>query len=356
MRDIAAILGLIVLATVIADAFQTVIVARHARSLPRMTRLFYQLTWLPFLWSARFIRSERRRERWLGLYGPLSLLMLLALWALALIAAFAALRWAVDPQFAPSPPRFPNALYASATTFFTLGAGDPRYPVSKLLVVVEAGFGFTFLGLVIGYLPVLYQSYSSRELRILLLDARAGSPPSAVEFLCRSGANAEKLEQRLASWEEWALDLLQCHLSYPMLAYYRSQHANQSWLGALTTIVDVSALVMVAAAGDLKRQAEFTFAAGRHALVHTASILYLHPRASDEERIDADGLARLRSAISAAHAPLQPDRVTEAELRKLRAMYEPYAVALGNYLLMEVPRFVPAGPIAANWQIRSWHR
>jgi len=124
-------------------------------------------------------------------------------------------------------------------------------------MVIEAGFGFTFLGLVIGYLPVLYQSYSNRELRILLLDARAGSPPSAAELLVRLGSNPEKLEERLAQWEEWALDLLQCHLSYPMLAYYRSQHANQSWLGALTAVVDVSALVMLGSRDDLKRQAEF---------------------------------------------------------------------------------------------------
>jgi hypothetical protein len=78
-------------------------------------------------------------------------------------------------------------------------------------------------------------------LRILLLDARAGSPPSTAELLLRRGSDPEKLEQRLADWEEWALDLLQTHLSYPMLAYYRSLHANQSWLAALTVVADVSA-------------------------------------------------------------------------------------------------------------------
>lgn len=152
-------------------------------------------------------------------------------------------------------------------------------------MVLEAGFGFSFLGLVIGYLPVLYQAVSDRELRISLLDARAGSPPSAIEFLLRRGSDPEKLEQRLADWEEWALDLLQTHLSYPMLAYYRSQHANQSWLGALTVVIDISALVMLGSDNDLKRQAEFTFTAGRHALIHIASVFSTRPSGSYAERL-----------------------------------------------------------------------
>jgi hypothetical protein len=129
-------------------------------------------------------------------------------------------------------------VYFSAATFFTLGAGEPGNPASRYLMVLEAGFGYSFLGLVIGYLPVLYQSFSERELRILLLDARAGTPPTAAQFVLRRGSDPARLEKRLAEWEEWALDLLQDHLSYPMLAFYRSQHANQSWLAALTAVAD----------------------------------------------------------------------------------------------------------------------
>jgi hypothetical protein len=221
-------------------------------------------------------------------------------------------------------------------------------------MVLEAGLGFSFLGLVIGYLPVLYQSFSSRELRILLLDARAGSPPSVAQFVLRRGSDPDRMEARLADWEDWALDLLHCHLSYPMLAYYRSQHANQSWLAALTTIIDVSALVRLTSEHDLKRQAEFTFAAGRHALVHTASIFRMGPSPPHEDRLPAEALSRLRAVLSTGKTSLQLEHLSEPELIKLRAMYEPYANALAVYFRISLPPWIPNALTADNWQKASW--
>src|SRR5439155_1281913 len=133
--------------------------------------------------------------------------------------------------------------------------------------VIEAGVGFGFLALVIGYLPVLYQSFSRREVNITLLDARAGSPPSAEELLRGFGADHEELTVLLAEWERWAAEVLESHLSYPVLSYYRSQHDNQSWLAALTTALDASALVMVGIEGACARQAGLTFAMARHGVV-----------------------------------------------------------------------------------------
>jgi hypothetical protein len=354
MRTIAGLVGLALLVIAVADAFQTVVVARHAHKLPAITRMFYELTWLPFAAAGRLIRSERRRDKYLGIYGPLSLLLLLGLWATSLIVAFAMLQWSIALQRDGYPSSFADDIYFSAATFFTLGPGEPRNLTSKYLMVLEAGFGFSFLGLVIGYLPVLYQSFSSRELRILLLDARAGSPPSAAQFILRRGNDPEKLEDRLAALEEWALDLLQSHLSYPMLAYYRSQHANQSWLAALTVAVDVSAFVMLSVEGDLKRQAEFTFAAGRHALVHTASVFRIQPRHPRGDRLPAEEFSRLCGAIAAGDTPLRPERLSEAELRKLRAMYEPYANALGASFLIALPPWIPSKRSSDNWQVSSW--
>jgi hypothetical protein len=141
------------------------------------------------------------------------------------------------------------------------------------------------------------------------------------------GSDADRLEERLADWEEWALDLLHCHLSYPMLAYYRSQHANQSWLEALTTIIDVSAPVSLTAEHDLKRQAEFTIAAGRHALVHTASVFRTRPARPRKDRLPSEEFCRLHAVLSAGQTPLHLARISELELQKLRAMYEPYANA-----------------------------
>ena len=342
MRTLTGIFGLVLGATMVADAFQTVIVARHAQNLPVITRLFFRVSWVLVAGAAGLVKSESRRDKYLGIYGPLSLLLLLGFWALGLILAFAILQWSADLRLDGSLSSFADDIFFSAAAFFTLGSGEPRNLLSKYLMVLEAGVGFSFLGLVIGYLPVLYQSFSNREFRILLLDARAGSPPSAVEFLNRRGSNPEKLEERLADWEEWALNVLESHLSYPMLAYYRSHHASQSWLAALTAIIDVSALVMLSAEGDLRRQAEFTFSAGRHALAHTASVFRTRPRHPDQDRLPAEDFSRLRSAISAGQTSLQPERMSEAELRRLRATYEPHAYALGRYFLMALPPWIPS--------------
>lgn len=356
MRLIAGFFGMALLAAAASDAFQTVVVARHVHKLPTITRVLYQLTWMPLVAGTRLIRSEQRRARYLGIYGPLSLLLLLSLWAVSLIVAFALLQWSVGLERAGARWGLADDVYFSAGTFFTLGPSEPQNLASKYLMVIEAGFGFTFLGLVIGYLPVLYQSFSNRELRILLLDARAGSPPSAIRFVLRRGSNPAKLEQRLAEWEEWALDLLQNHLSYPMLAFYRSQHPNQSWLAALTTVLDVSALVMLSGEDDLKRQAQFTFAAGRHALVHTASLFRARPQPSQQNRLDAEDFSHLCAVIAHAPTPLHPERLSEAELARLRSMYEPYAHALEAYFRMALPKWIPSEGASDNWEIPSWER
>jgi hypothetical protein len=354
MHLIAGLLGLALLAAAVSDAFQTVLVARHAHKLPTITRIVYALTWTPLAASSRLISSERRRANYLGIYGPFSLLLLLGLWAVGVIAAFALLQWSVGLERSGSPAALVDDVYFSAGTFFTLGSREPDNLASKYLMVLEAGFGFTFLGLVIGYLPVLYQSFSNRELRILLLDAWAGSPPSAVEFALRQGSNPARLEQRLAEWEEWALDLLQSHLSYPMLAYYRSLHANQSWLSALTTVVDVSALAMLGADGELKRQAQFTFAAGCHALLHTASLFRARPQPLGEDRLPSGDFCRLRTRLAGTRTPLDAEHIVEAELAALRAGYEPYANALGSHFRMALPTWISGEGQRDNWQVRSW--
>src|SRR5436190_1211051 len=264
MSLLAGIAGGVLVAVVLWDAFETIVLPRRVTRRVRLTRFFYRATWRPFAASARFVHAGGRREAYLGFYGPLSLLLLLVLWAAALVLGFGLL------QYAAAPGSFTTDVYMSGTTFFTLGLGDvaPRGTFARVLPVVESGLGFGFLAIVIGYFPVLYQAFSRREVSISLLDARAGSPPSAAELLRRHAGpgGAAALEQLLRDWERWAAEVLETHLSYPLLAYFRSQHTNQSWLAALTTVLDTSALVMVGVEGACARQARLTFAMARHGL------------------------------------------------------------------------------------------
>jgi hypothetical protein len=168
----------------------------------------------------------------------MSLFGLFGTWAAGLIVAFGLIQYAV----APSDRSVFDSFYLSGTTFTTLGYGDvnPSGTAGRLLSIAEALVGFGFLAVVIGFLPVFYQAFSRRELTIALLDARAGSPPSAGEMILRlPPRQGEALDRFLHTAEDWSAGLLESHLSYPVLSYYRSQHDNQSWLAALTARIRI---------------------------------------------------------------------------------------------------------------------
>src|SRR5579864_7709137 len=303
MLDALAIMaGIIMILAVLWETFETIVLPRRVTRQFRMTRLFYRWSWKPWTMIASR-RIDRKRDSLLSYYGPISLLLLLGLWAVALMFGFALIHYGAHTQFfgANFPNRFGNDLYVSGTTLVTLGLGDlfPASSLARFLLVLEAGIGFGFLALVIGYLPVLYQSFSRREVTISLLDARAGSPPTAAELL-RRHAGLHGLDARLQllkDWEHWSADLMESHLSYPVLAYFRSQHDNQSWLAALTTILDASALTIVGIEGSCQRQAELTFAMARHAVVDLAQIFSTPPRQLPFDRLPADELQRLRGSL-----------------------------------------------------------
>src|SRR3989454_4057089 len=255
------------------------------------------------------------------------------------------------------PGAFLDHLYMSGETFFPPGLGDvtPMSRAGRAVTVIEAGVGFGFLALVIGYLPVLYQSFSRRELNITLLDARAGSPPSAEELLRGVGADHEELTVLLAEWERWGAEVLESHLSYPVLSYYRSQHDNQSWLAALTTVLDASALVMAGIEGACARQAGLTFAMARHAVVDLAQVLGRPPVGSAPDRLTSSELARLRTGLRAAGVVV-PAGDAEDKLAELRRMYEPYVAALAQHLLMPLPAWRGGAEPHENWRTSAWGR
>ena len=361
MPVLVAVVSCALLAVVLWDAFEAIVLPRRVTRRLRLTRLFYRYTWLAWSAVGRRMRPGKQREKYLSYYGPLSLLLLLSVWALSLIVGFAMLQWALGS--AMSAPEgtatFGTDLYMSGTTFFTLGLGDviPRTRLARALTVVEAGTGFGFLALVIGYLPVLYQAFSQREVIISLLDARAGSPPRAAELLRRHGQGyMEELGQLLRDWERWSAELLESHLSYPVLGYYRSQHDNQSWLAALTTILDASALVIVGIDGGPARQALLTFAMARHAVVDLAQIFNTPPRAPEPDRLPPADLGRLREGLAAAGVQLNDASGADRKLADLRRMYEPYVNALADYLCVTLPLWTATAGTIDNWQTSAWER
>src|SRR5216684_6262896 len=360
MHIFSAIAGIISILAILLDAFETVVLPRRVRRSFRITSWFYRRTLIPWRKLASRIQGQARRENFLGYFGPLSLIFLLVLWAAGLIFGFALLQYGAGEHFRLSdePITFGVLVYHSGETFFTLGYGDiiPSSGVARALTVLEAGLGFAFLGVVIGYLPTIYSSFSKREIEISLLDARAGSPPSASELLARLGCCPEQevLDGILRDWERWAAEVLESHLSYPVLSFFRSQHINQSWLAAITTMLDASALIMVGISNIRPDQAKLTFAMARHAVVDLAQVVKAQYDPLVPDRLPPEEMVRLRTVLLEYGLHLQEGLEAEEKLNHLRSLYEPYVTGVARNLQLTLPRWVRREKRKDNWQGGPW--
>jgi hypothetical protein len=362
MSAMVATASLAVIVLVLWDAFETVLLPRRVTRHVRFARLYYVYAWSPWSALARRMRPGKRRNTFLSLFGPLSVLVLIAVWATGLIAGFGLLHWSLGSRLhvPDDRPGLGTFLYLSGTTFFTLGFGDvtPVDPVGRALAVAEAGLGFGFLAVVISYLPVLYQAFSTRELTISLLDARAGSPPTAAQLLIRlaRGRKLAALDRFLAEWERWAAEVLESHVSFPMLSYYRSQHDNQSWLAALTAVLDTSALVLAVVEGADPYQSGLTFAMARHAVVDLAQVYQVPPEGTAKDRLPEDRLRQLREQFHTAGLVARDSPAADRVLTELRGTYEPFLAALSRHFLLDLPPVLTDSAPVDNWQTSAWMR
>jgi hypothetical protein len=357
----------VIIGMVLLDAFETVVLPRRVTRHFKLTAWFLRRTWIPWKWTARRIRTPSRQQSFLGYFGPLSLLLLLGFWAAGLIFGFALLQFGAGKheQLGNEPITFGRIVYQSGETFFTLGYGDivPTSGLSRALSVLEAGMGFAFLGVVIGYLPVVYGSFSRREIQISMLDARAGSPPTATEFLVRLAGKTENpgidqivFDEVLRDWERWSAELLESQLSYPVLSFFRSQHSNQSWLGALMTILDVTSLVITGIEGIHPGQAKLTFAMARHAAVDLAQVVNARYDPQTPDRLTDAQFTELQAALAAVGLKLQSTEEARQKLARLRSMYEPYLHSTALNMMVMLPPWRHPMKTRDNWQAGPWDR
>ncbi len=351
MKTTGLVAGLLILIVILHDTFEVMLLPRRIRRPFRLVRLFFRSSW--GLWSrtGRIVSAANARAQFYSLYGPLSMVVLLMFWGVALMLGFGLIQWGLGSGLAS--PTFGNEMYFSGVTFFTLGYGDfvPHTRLSKFFAVLEAGTGFGFIAVVIGYLPVLYQLFSRREAHVIQLDARAGSPPCAVTLLTRHSSEAGRaaLDRLLERWEEWCAEVVESHLSYPMLSYYRSQHDNESWLAGVTTIMDTCALLLVGIQGIQSFQARMTFAVARLTVTELGRIFQISARPPDQDRLPPPEFARLRHMLNEAGLEFD-DEQAEAELTRFRDTYEPFVNGLASYFVLPIPAWTPVEDALDNWQ------
>ena len=355
--------GVALVGFVLHDGFEVMLLPRRVSRGFRLTRFYYITAWRAWRWVADRFREGKRRDVWLSWFGPSSIVLLFALWAACLIAAFGAIHHGLGtPMNSPDGQAlgWGGYLYFSGVTFFTLGFGDlsPKGSLGRGLAVAEAGIGFAFLAVVISYLPVFYQAFSKREATISLMDARAGSPPTAGSLLIRlaPGRNFATLDRFFQEWERFAAEVLESQLSFPLLSYYRSQHDNQSWLGALTAILDACALTIAALKDVDPYQAQLTFAMSRHAVVDIAQVFAARPIEPEADRLPFESLQGFLDDLEAAGLALHDRPTIAVRLAELRGMYEPFVVALSRYLVLRLPPVLPEGLAVDNWQTSAFMR
>jgi Ion channel len=368
VRSVAFIAGVLCCLGVFVDAFQTIVLPRRPAVGFRITQMFFAVTWRPWAVIAERMRSAKAREQVYGIYGPLSLLLLLLLWASLLVFGFSFFFYGLGSPFTDvmgvhtrtGLTAYRTDLYVSGTTLFTLGLGDvvPHSLGARTLIILESGVGLGFVALVIGYLPVLYQAFSRREVSIALLDPRAGSPPTAAELLRRhafEGGEAA-LTELLAEWERWSAEILESHISYPILCYYRSQHDNQSWLAALTAILDTCALLISVIEGTPSRQAQLTFVMARHALIDLGQVFHVQRRSvwrqqEGKERLPQEEFDQLCGILGDLQLRICGDPGSMRRLKTIRSLYEQNAGALADYLRMPLPPWVPEMKEKDQWRM-----
>ena len=356
----AFIAGVVVFLVVAWDAFEAIILPRRVTRKFRLTRFYYKFTWTTWKIYADLLKARKARETFLGYFGPISLLFLVGVWAIGLVFSFGLMQYGAGSavNVTAQSPGLLTDLYLSGTTFFTLGLGDvvPRSSLARFLVVAEAGFGFGFLAAVIGYLPFIYGAFADREVNISLLDSRAGTPPTAGELLRRhSFPNGDEvLRDLFKDWEQWCAQLMESHLSYPVLAYFRSQHDNQSWIASLTAILDACALSIAGVEKSCSKQAELTFAIARHAVTDLSQVFGTPPRALLVDRLPPEHLERLRTTLARHGMKLRDSSEADEKLTELRRLYEPYVQALADHLDQRLPPWIPEKTQKDNWQTTAW--
>ena len=294
--------GLFILLVVFFDLFESVILPRPAVGKFGVVKYFLRAMWIVWRWVG--VRSKRpaRRESRLAAFGPTAVLTMFALWAAAIVVGYALILDGHSAGLHPMPRTFGASLYFSATTLVPLSYGDvlPVDAAARVTTVAESATGIIVAALVITLLFSLYQAFQDREKLVVTLDAMAGAPPSGAQILETAAERGmrRELERTFDDWRRWAAAVLESHLAYPILFFFRSSHDNEAWLNSFGAVMDAASLVVSTVDDDAEGPARLMLTVGNH-LVDDMTWYFSFQRSTEPyvEREEFDqALARLTSA------------------------------------------------------------
>ena len=326
--------GSILILLIFFDVFTSIIVPRPVGATFRLSSQVIRFAWP--LWRRIGLRrrQERARETYLGIFAPAAVVVSLALWLVGLIVGYALVALALAPDIDPRPANFSDALYCGAT-WLTLGHGEcvPIGGVARFVSIVAAAGGLGTLAIVVAYLFLLFGSFQRRENFVIVLDASAGAPPSGIRLLethARLGIRRD-LGRLFADGQLWAADILETHLAYPMLGYFRSTHRDESWIGALGAVLDAATLVVSAVKAEPGEagQARLMVEVGTH--LSEDLCRYFRIPAVREPGIERDEFESVLERLARAGYHLHNREVAWRFFRNLRGKYAPPLDRMASY-------------------------
>ncbi|HEX6509736.1 MAG TPA: hypothetical protein VF221_19075, partial [Chloroflexota bacterium] len=215
------------------------------------------------------VPNYKRKDRILALLGPVSMLVLLAVWLTLLLLGFGLMLWPLGDG------NLGDGLRISGSSILTLGIASSTSAAPTVITFCAAATGLVAIALLIGYLPTIYGAYNRRETLVTMLQSRAGEPAWGPEILAR-GSFIESLDTSPAfysDWERWAADIAESHVNYPWLLFFRSPHPLRSWIIGLLAAMDSAALYLALSPSRAPSEARLCLRMGFTALRGIATVL-----------------------------------------------------------------------------------
>jgi len=353
METVALVAGLLLLVLAFWDLFETVVVPRPTPGWFRLSRYIVRGSWRAIR-SLRDGRHGRAYDRVLGLFAPAVTVAMLATWLVTLIAGYGLIMWGLRDELQPVPPDLGTALYFAATSLLTIGYGDiiAVEAPARIVMITAAVSGLGAVALVVTFLFSLYGSYQRREVQVVVLQAAAGGPPSAVTLLETYAQLrlVDRLPQLFVDWEQWAAEVLDSHVAYPLLGFFRSSHDNLSWISALGTVLDAASLVLTTIRDVPRGEAKLFKRVGTHLVedIYNVGFSLGEPTSLDRSDYEA-ACARLTEAgytlapLADAWPAFEAARATYAVRLESMARYwaTPATSWLGDPVALRTPLHAP---------------
>src|SRR6267378_7976151 len=300
---VEVVVGVAIVLSTFYDLFHSVVLPRPSINRFILVRFLFRVLWGLWRRIGGRIRTPATRESWLAVFGPAGVILIFVFWAVAFLLGYALVLDGFRSQIRPPLAGIGDSLYFSATTIVPLSYGDfvPEGWAPRLTIIFESATGVGIAALVITLLFSLYAAFQEREELVVTLDALAGAPPSGLQILERAAADRglrPELVKTFDDWRKWSAAVLESHLAYPILLYFRSSHDNEAWLNSFGAVMDAASLVLSTVDEDEEGPARLFFVVGNHLVEDLA--WYFRYTSTKEPLVDRDefneAVGRLKKA------------------------------------------------------------